>query len=595
MLSFYRKLYDLLDRREQRQVRLMLVLVVLMALADLIGVAAIMPFLAVVADPAIARENAWLAALRDLSGAETDRDFLVVLGLAVFGVILAGTAVKIAGHYVLNRFTYMRQYSIATRLLASYLNRPYAWFLHRHSGDLSARVLGDVDKVVGEGLLPAMRIVAHLVSLSLLLGLLVVVDPVVAVSAALVVGGVYGLIFLLARRLLGRLGQALTVANAARHRSVTEAFGGLKELKLLGLEETYRQRFAGHARVIARAGYRSQIIGELPRYALETAAFGGMILLVLALLLRGGGDLAGVLPVIGVYAFAGLRILPAVQQVYHAMTRIRFVSPLVDRIHADLPADPPADPPAAPTAPLVPQDRIELCDLRFAYDGAGRTAIEGVTLTIPARSTVGLVGGTGAGKTTVVDLILGLLEPQSGTILVDGVPIGPANRRAWQRAVGYVPQQIFLVDDTVAANIAFGVPPEARDMAAVERAARLAELHGFITEDLPQGYETRVGDRGVRLSGGQRQRIGIARALYRDPEVLVLDEATSALDNATERAVMAAVANLGRAKTIVMIAHRLSTVQRCDTIFLLDRGRVAAEGTYDALAATNPIFRRMVP
>jgi ABC-type multidrug transport system fused ATPase/permease subunit len=579
-----------------------------MALADLIGVAAIMPFLAVVADPAITRDNVWLAALRDLSGAETDRGFLVVLGLTVFGVILAGTAVKIAGYYALNRFFYMRQHTIATRLLASYLNRPYAWFLHRHSGDLSARVLGEVDKVVGEGLLPAMRLVAHLVSLTLLLGLLIVVDPVVALSAALVVGGTYGVIFLLARRLLGRLGQALMVANAARHRSVTEAFGGLKELKLLGLEEAYRQRFATHSRVIARAGYRSQIIGELPRYALETAAFGGMILLVLALLLRGDGDLAGVLPVIGVYAFAGLRILPAVQQIYHAMTRIRFVSPLVDRIHADLPADTPADPPAdtpaavpatvpaaIPAAPMVLKDRIELRDLRFAYEGAGRTAIEGVTLTIPARSTVGLVGGTGAGKTTVVDLILGLLEPQSGTIAVDGVPIGPANRRAWQRAVGYVPQQIFLVDDTVAANIAFGAPPEARDMAAVERAARLAELHGFITEDLPQGYETRVGDRGVRLSGGQRQRIGIARALYRDPEVLVLDEATSALDNATERAVMAAVANLGRAKTIIMIAHRLSTVQRCDTIFLLDRGRVAAEGTYDELAATNPIFRRMVP
>ena len=206
---------------------------------------------------------------------------------------------------------------------------------------------------------------------------------------------------------------------------------------------------------------------------------------------------------------------------------------------------------------------------------------------------MGIVGGTGAGKTTVVDIILGLLTPDSGRMLVDDVPVTTAKLRAWQNAIGYVPQQIFLTDDTVAANIAFGIPPELRDIAAIERAARLAELHEFVTTELPQGYATVVGERGVRLSGGQRQRIGIARALYRDPEVLILDEATSALDNLTERAVMDAVTNLAHAKTIIMIAHRLSTVRGCDRIFLLEGGKVAANGTFDELVAENETFRRM--
>ncbi len=217
----------------------------------------------------------------------------------------------------------------------------------------------------------------------------------------------------------------------------------------------------------------------------------------------------------------------------------------------------------------------------------------GLSLTIPARTTVGIVGGTGAGKTTAVDLLLGLLEPQAGEIRVDGVAVTAGNLRAWQNAIGYVPQQIFLIDDSVSANIAFGQPKRKIDQAAVERAARIAELHDFVTTEMPQGYDTLVGERGVRLSGGQRQRIGIARALYHDPDVLILDEATSALDNLTEKAVMDAVHNLGHAKTIVLIAHRLSTVRDCDTIFMLERGALIAEGSYDELLEHSREFRAM--
>jgi ABC-type multidrug transport system fused ATPase/permease subunit len=303
-----------------------------------------------------------------------------------------------------------------------------------------------------------------------------------------------------------------------------------------------------------------------------------------------------VLPVLGVFGFAVLKMFPAVQNIYHSLTQIRFAAPMLAKLHGDLcgAGAAPATVPEAPLpAPLPLHRAITLEEVRFAYPGAARPSLDGLSLTIPVRSTVGLVGGTGAGKTTAVDLILGLLAPDTGQIRVDGVPMDAANRAAWQRSLGYVPQAIFLSDESVAANIAFGIPPEARDMAAVERAARLAELHDFILRDLPQGYDTPVGERGVRLSGGQRQRIGIARALYRDPAVLILDEATSALDNLTERAVMDAVANLAHAKTIIMIAHRLTTVKACDTIFLLEEGRLAAQGSFDELVARSETFRRM--
>jgi ATP-binding cassette, subfamily B, bacterial PglK len=256
-------------------------------------------------------------------------------------------------------------------------------------------------------------------------------------------------------------------------------------------------------------------------------------------------------------------------------------------------ANKPARPLPPPAPPMGVKREIALSDIRYTYPQGDKPVLQGLTMTIPAMTTVGIVGGTGAGKTTAVDVMLGLMVPQAGALKVDGTAIGPENLRAWQNSIGYVPQQIFLIDDSVAANIAFGIPPEKLDMAAVERAAKVANLHDFVVGELTEGYKTFVGERGVRLSGGQRQRIGIARALYHDPDVLILDEATSALDNLTERAVMEAVHNLGHEKTIIMIAHRLSTVKDCDTIFLMDKGRLAAQGRYDQLVAENETFRQM--
>jgi ABC-type multidrug transport system fused ATPase/permease subunit len=594
-MNIYSKLFDLLDPREQHRFYTLLGLIVVSGFFEMVGVASILPFLAVLADPQIIAKQRILSTIYDGLGFQSTLSFQIFLGGAVLGIVIIGLVVKVGAIYALSRFGQMRSYAISSRLLANFLHQPYVWFLHRHSADLSKSILFEVDKVVNDGMMPAIKITAQSVALICLIGLLLVVNPMVAFSAAMLISGLYALIFLFVRRLLTRLGQKAAIANHERYVITQEAMGGIKDVKLLGLEDSYLKRFRAPAHRLATTVSLSSLIGETPKYLLEAVAFGGMIVIVLVLLVQGTGDLVDVLPTLGVFAFAGLRMFPALQQIYYSLSRMRFVGPMLDNVHRDMVATrtQPNVAVLAAETPLRLSRRLDLVEINYAYPKAASMAIRGLSLTIKANSTVGIVGGTGAGKTTAVDLILGLLRPDKGEILVDGQPVTTENLRGWQDNLGYVPQQIFLIDDTVAANIAFGVPPEKRDQAAVERAARLAELHGFVCSELPQGYDTMVGERGVRLSGGQRQRIGIARALYHDPDVMILDEATSALDNLTERAVMQAVDNFGKRKTIIMIAHRLSTVRNCETIFLLERGDVVAQGNYDELVAGNDIFRRM--
>ena len=594
MIAIYRKIFDLLDARERRRFWQLLGLIMLMGLLDMAGVASILPFLAVVSDPAMISSNPSLARAYDWSGLASPDSFLILFGVLVFGFVIFSLGFKTLTLYAIARFSQMRNHSISTRLLASYLSQPYVWFLNHHSADLGKSVLAEVQSLVGGVLIPAMRLLAQAVSLSFLVILLILVNPGVAITAALGLGGAYILIFLAVRRYLGRIGKTRLAANKARFQIAQEVMGGIKEVKLLGLEAAYLARFRAPSRAMASSTASAQIIGELPRHLLEGIAFGGMIALIISLLLKEGGNLADILPVLGVFAFAALRMFPAVQQIYHSLTLMRSNGMVLTQIHHDImamQAEVVLPPAAAPVLHLRRQ--LELAAVHYAYPQTERSALQGLSLSIAANTTVGIVGGTGAGKTTAVDVMLGLLAPQAGELRVDGVVIGPANLRAWQNSIGYVAQQIFLIDDSVAANIAFGIAPEAIDMAAVERAARVANLHDFVTGELPQGYQTAVGERGVRLSGGQRQRIGIARALYHDPDVLLLDEATSALDNLTERAVMEAVHNLGHDKTIIMIAHRLTTVRDCDMIFLLENGRLAAQGSYDDLVRDSETFRRM--
>jgi ABC-type multidrug transport system fused ATPase/permease subunit len=594
VISTYRKLLDLMSVRERRTFYLLMVVIVVMGIAEMMSVASILPLMLVLRQPSVIDTNPVLAWLYSF-GFTSHQNFQVFLAALVFLVVVGGMVLKAGGSYLTYRFTMMRAFSISSRLLSGYLSQPYTWFLNRHSSSLGSNVLGEVQKVVTMSLLPAMKFITYLVAALALVGLLLAIRPEVALFAAGVFGGIYGLLYFGVRKSLNRMGEERHRVNEQRFRIVTEAFGGMKDVKLLGLEGYFSNRFRGPAQRVAEYDGLSMIIREVPRYAIEALAFGGLLAFILYLLLTGDGSLGGVVPILTVYAFTAIRLFPALQRIYTSVGQMRFAEPSLTKLHRDfqeigLKA---SELSTERETPLPLTRELVLRDVHFGYPQAERQALRGLTLTVPRHSRVGIVGGTGAGKTTVVDIMLGLLEPQEGLLLVDGTPITPENRRRWQRSIGYVPQQIFLTDDTVAANVAFGLKAADIDFAAVERASRTAELHDFVMREMPEGYQTRVGERGVRLSGGQRQRIGIARALYHDPDVLILDEATSALDNLTERAVMDAVHNLGSAKTIVMIAHRLSTVRDCDIIFMLEHGHVVAQGSYDDLIETNRQFRAL--
>lgn len=595
MIGTYRKLFSLFDQTERRRFWILTGVMLLVAAAEIAGISAVLMLLNVLAAPETIQSSRTLSWLMQLSGLESAFSFQIGLSILVLCVVMAGLTVKALGTYATIRFSLMRGYAISSRLLAVYLSQPYAWFLDRNSAELEKNVLTEVDGLVDRVVLPCLRLVANSLLVLAILGLLLMVDPLVTLFSGGVLGLGYGLIYLRFRGRLHRLGQVMMDAFENRFLVAQEATGGIKDVKLMGLEATYVRSYSAAARTAAQSGATMGAMSELPRFALEAITFGTMLALILLLLLKSGGNVTEIVPTLGVIAFSTMRLLPCLQQIYHALVALRGATAILDAIVADFrstPALPLAD--AVRTEPLRLERALELDGVSFAYAQAEKPTLRGVDLTIPARTTVGIVGGTGAGKTTLVDLILGLLTPDEGELRVDGVRITPENMRAWQGTLGYVPQTIFLTDDTIASNIAFGVPKDEIDMAAVERAARIAALHDFVVSDLPQGYLTFVGERGVRLSGGQRQRIGIARALYRDPTLLIMDEATSALDNITERVVMEAVNRIRADKTIILIAHRLTTVKTCDTIFLMERGRLLAQGSYDELLAGNATFRRMV-
>lgn len=596
MRSAAQQIFNLLDGRERQRSWFLLGLIVLMAIMDTLGIASIMPFLAVLGNQKLVHANPVLSRLYDLGGFSSDYDFLFALGVGSLCAVLLSAGLRAFSTYTIFRFANMLRDSMARRLLEGYLRQPYEYFLSRNTADLSKRILSDVDQVVQQCLIPAMQVVGYLMVLALLIGVLFSVNFKMALAVSIGVGGAYFAVYRGSQRMIREISQDRLAANKERFTLASEVLGGVKEVKLLGSEEVYLKRFGGPSLRFARHQATNDALIQLPRFFIEAIGFGGVLSLALVML-RTNGSLGQLLPILGLYVFAGYRMLPAAQTVYFGLTSIRFNMPLVATLNHDFQMVGPDVGDRATngrTVEALPLNgSIAFDRVTFRYETGVRPALTEVSFEIAANTTVGLVGPTGAGKTTVVDLILGLLPPSEGHLTIDGCELSKANLRGWQRSLGYVPQQIFLADASVAENIAFGVRSEDVDMGRIERAARSANIHDFIVGDLPRGYDTVVGERGVRLSGGQRQRIGIARALYNDPAVLVLDEATSALDNETEQSIIKAISRLQHDKTIIMIAHRLSTIRDCDQIIVLSGGRVDGIGTYNQLVESNAVFRQL--
>ena len=587
-----KKIFYLLNPNERKKAFLLLILILIMALLDMIGVASIMPFMAVLTNPNILETNSFLNNVFQTSrqfGIEDKNDFLFFLGVLVFILLVTSLAFKAFTHYVQVRFIQTRHYTISKKLVEGYLHQPYSWFLDRHSADLGKTILTEVSTVVGNGMKPLMELIARSMVAITLISLLIVTDPKLALIVGLTLGLSYWVIYKFTRKYLNRIGKETYKSNQSRFIAIAEAFGAAKEVKVAGLEKTYIDRYSIPAKILAQHQAASSLVSQLPRFALEAIAFGGIMIMILYLMSQTGG-IVNALPIISLYVFAGYRLMPALQSIYASLAKLTFVKASLDALTNDI-KNLKSFNFKQEQKNILFENQISLKNIHYNYPNTSRTALKDINIDIPVKNTIGLVGTTGSGKTTTVDIILGLLEAQTGTLEVDDQIITAKNSKVWQKLIGYVPQHIYLADDTVSANIAFGIDPEDIDQEAVEKASKIANLHEFVEEELSEKYQTTIGERGVRLSGGQRQRIGIARALYHNPKLLVLDEATSALDNQTEQAVMDAVNNLNKDITIILIAHRLNTVKNCNIIFKLEKGRLVGKGTYDELINNSKNFR----
>ena len=591
----YKKLISLFTTAEKKKLFLLLIMIIVMALLDMAGVASILPFIAVLTSPSLIETNLYLNKLfifSNLFGVENNYDFFIFLGTLVFILLVFSNSVKAFTIFWQSRFGLMSEYSISKRLVNSYLVQPFSWFLNKHSADLGKTILSEVSQVVANGINPLIEVISKTIVSLTLITLLIIVDPELAFKVAMFLSGIYGAIFFLLKSFINNLGKKRLSSNKLRFEAISNAFGAIKEVKVGGLENTYTNLFGRPARVYALAHAFAQVVAQLPRYFVEIFAFGGILIIMLYEIAFNSVSFNETLPILSLYVFAGYRLLPNLQMLYNSFIKLTFVGPSLDKLYSDLSIlqkhvdDQNID-------ILKLKKNIILKDIHFSYPVSPKKNIEGVSLTIQARSIIGIVGTTGSGKTTIVDIILGLLVPQKGTIEIDETTITDKNLRSWQKSIGYVPQFIYLADDTIENNIAFGVEPKDIDQNSLIRASKIANLHNFINNELPEKYNTLVGERGLRLSGGQRQRIGIARALYHNPQLLIMDEGTSALDNRTEELVMTSINKLGKEITVILIAHRLSTIKKCGKIFLLENGKLEGEGTYQELVNNNRHFRLM--
>ncbi len=570
-----KKLLSLFTPYEKKQGLLLLLMIIIVALIDTIGVASILPFIAVLSNPGLIDTNFILNNMYHYSkifGVENHQEFSFFLGLFVLVLLLTSLVARVVTVYAQARFTEMRHFSISKRLVESYLRQPYQWFLNQNSSDIGKTILSEVSLIISAGFSQLLEGISKGAIVITILILLIIVDPKLALIVFTIITCAYALIFYFLKKNINFIGKERLKHNGLRFKAVNEAFKALKEVKLGGLEKTYIKRFANSAEVFAKTSTKASVITQLPRYFLEALIFGGVLIILLYLMME-TGSFNNSLPIISLYVFAGYRLLPALQQVYASLAQLNFIKPSIDSLYEEIKHLEPFNH-NEDKGILSINKSIDLKNINYNYPSSSRTILKDINISIPAKSTLGLTGTTGCGKTTILDIILGLLQPKQGSLEVDGQIITKKNLRSWQRSIGYVPQSIYLTDDTIAANIAIGIDAKDINYENVKKSSQIANLDKFITEELPDQYESTIGENGIKLSGGQRQRLGIARALYHNPQLLILDEATSALDNDTEKAVIDAINNLNKDITIIFVAHRLNTIKNCDIILKLDKGQI---------------------
>lgn len=587
MLNSILKFRELLERADITRLCVLLAIIVSMALLEVVGIASILPFLHLAANPDALQQHQWLRRIFDFIGFATHREMLVACGWSVIGFLTFSNILAVASIWQRQCLAWSMSHSVSMKLVRAYASLPYDFFLKRNSADLIKKIIADVNGLVIGVLLAGSQFLSQVVVSLAIFVLLLVVQPSVAFVAISFFAGMYLIIYYSRRKTLTQLGRDRLDADYIRFKTFVELITGIKAVKTDGAEDHFIHRFEKASQRYSEIHPKVDFISSVPRYIVETIALAGVVGIVLYLA-TSDGNVIDALPTLTLFVLAGYRLMPALNGAYTSIARVLSSYPAIESIYDDVHASR-VKPHTRSPLPFV--NAIQLQQVSFRYDPSEPPVVDGVTLSVSKGEKIAFVGPTGSGKTTLVDLLMGLLSPQSGRMLVDKTEVNEDSQSRWQALIGYVPQEVFLYDATIAKNIAFA--SENVDMHRVREVCKIAQMETFIEGELVEGYDTEIGERGVRLSGGQRQRLGIARALYRQPDVLILDEATSALDNLTEEKVVQSIHQFLPNVTMIMIAHRLSTVRNCDRLYLVDRGKMVAHGDFDELLESSKLFREL--
>lgn len=593
MLDLIKEIFSLLNEHHKRKLITLQILVLFMAFSEIAGVASIGPFMALIGNAEQLQGEGIIAQLYQYSGISNPNDFIFYCGIAAICALTFGALVSTITIWQLSMFGAKIGTDIGDRLFSHYMHQQWLFHTANNSSKLTKQISVESQRVTSEIIQPLLMLNAKIAMVIFISAALFLINPFIAVIGLSIFASAYLLLYKSIRSRITRHGKIFTEANTHRFKLMAEGFGGIKDMLLLGRQQEIVSEFQHNSRKMAHSIGINQVFAQAPRYFMELIAFGAIIFLVLYLVRSQGSGVESVLPILAIYALAGLKLLPAIQQIYAMTARIKGGIPAYNAIRYDLKTSKNNHTRTKPNSNSIQvRKSINLNNIEFTYPNKESPVLCQFSLNIPANKTIGLVGPSGSGKSTAIDIILGLIQVDKGSFSVDGTIITQKNNRNWQNTLGFVPQTIFLSDASIKENIALGINKADINLTKINNAIKHAHLKDLI-EELPEGIETAVGERGIQLSGGQRQRIGIARALYHDAEVLILDEATSALDGITEKIIMDAIHDFSGNKTIIMIAHRLTTVKQCDIIYFIDNGKVVDQGSFDELMQNNPAFKKM--
>lgn len=569
----YKKLSYIFSKRDKYKIALLLCIMVAGSFLELLGVAVFQPFVNIIMMPDSIQENPYLARIYQMFGCSTTESFLTVVALGIIVIYVVKNVYLWVEQNLIMKFTYGMQQKLSTRLLTTYLSEPYTFHLNKNIAELQRSMQEDTG-LFTQVLMHTLQLVAEVV-VCIVLGvyLFTVSNSITVVIVGLLILCVV-LFTKITKRFTEQLGKEAQVYKGKLYQWVNQSLGGVKEVKVLNREEFFVSSYKKYYGLYIKGVRINRLLSITPKYMVEAVCMTGLLIAIIIKLNFGHGELENFIPQLATFAVAAFRLLPSVGRINEHVNNILYAVPSVDLIYGDLKGieDYQESKGEEEGKEWSFEHGITAKHITYAYPNTDTNVLEDANCVIPKGKTVAFIGSSGAGKTTMADIILGLLAPQRGKILVDDIDVFK-NLTMWHHQIGYIPQVIYLSDDTIRNNIAFGIHEDQIDEEAVRTALKKAQLAEFV-DTLPDGLDTIVGDRGVRLSGGQRQRIGIARALYHDPEILVLDEATSALDNETETAVMEAIESLQGSKTMIIIAHRLTTIQNADIIYEVEDGKV---------------------